>query len=100
MLEENSRVETPQVDLEGKIISKTEKILQAQHLITGSEGHKHHFEPEMKKGDPDKMTTIRISYSTREKLDALKIDRESYESVIQRLIERSAAKKCCVARWM
>ena len=100
MLEENNCLETPQIALEGTPISKAEKILQAQHSIIGVEDRKHYYEPEIEESEPYKTTTIRISHSTKEKLDSLKIDRESYESVILRLIERSAAKACCAARWM
>jgi hypothetical protein len=99
MLEENNCVENPQVAPNRVTISEAD-ILRVQHSTIRAEGQEHHFEPETKKDESNKMTTIRISYNTREKLEALKIDRESYESVIQRLIERSAAKACCPARWM
>jgi hypothetical protein len=99
MLKKGNCVETPKVAPKGKTITETE-IIQAQNSNIVAEGQEHHFGSEIKTGAPIKLTTIRISYSTRVKIDALKIDNESYDSVIQRLIEQSATKKCCPARWM
>jgi hypothetical protein len=99
LVEKNNCVETPKIAPKGEKFNEI-KTLQAQHSFVEPEGQVHHFGSEINKDETVKMTTIRISYNTRERLDALKIDKESYESVIQRLIERSAAKKCCAARWM
>lgn len=100
MLKEKNRVEPPQVIINGTAIREAKKVVKVEHSIVGAESKEQLLGSDMKKDDTDKMTTIEVSYSTREKLDALKIDRESYESVIQRLIERSAARACCAARWM
>jgi hypothetical protein len=99
LIEKNNCVETPKIAPKGDKFNEI-KTLQAQHSFVETDEQAYHFGSEINKDEPVNMTTIRISYNTREKLDELKIDKESYESVIQRLIERSAAKKCCAARWM